>query len=109
MKPVIILPEQWDRVWEEIKRREKPSTFLSRNKMREVMGFTNRNHEGYVDKDKALRNSTNDEWFDLEWYADKEGPNTGKVWQRAVHLDFYDEQKRVMFLLKYGDCIGNRD
>ena len=84
-----MLPEQWDRVWEEIKKREKPSTFLSRTKMRETLGFTNRDHEEYVDGC--------DIWNGNLWINDR------KVCQHTVRLDFYDEQKRVMFLLKYGD------
>ena len=87
-----MLPEQWEHVWEEIKKREKPSTFLSRSKMRETLGFTNRDHDEYVDREKAIRKVDRDPQF-----------NDQKVYQRTVRLDFYDEQKRVMFLLKYGD------
>jgi hypothetical protein len=102
MKPVVMLPEQWETVRQAMQHREKPSTILSRNKMREVLGFTERFHDEYVNRDKVLR-SVDDGW--LPW-ADTVGPNAGKVHQRTVHLDFYDEQKRVMFLLKYGDYIG---
>jgi hypothetical protein len=101
MKPVVMLPEQWEYVWQEMKKREKPSVMLSRTKRREVLGFTDRTHEEYVTRDKVLR-SIADNW--VSW-ADTVGPNAGKVHQRTVHLDFYDEQKRVMFLLKYGDYI----
>ena len=101
MKPVVMLPEQWDRVWKEIKKREKPSTWLSRTKMRETLGFTNRDHDEYIDRDKAIRKSDRDSWFDLDLMI-----NDRKVFQHTVRLDFYDEQKRVMFLLKYGDYIN---
>jgi hypothetical protein len=107
MKPVVMLPEQWETVREAMQQREKPSTILSRSKMREVLGFTDRIHEEYVSSDKALRNKADDDWFSLAW-ADSIGPNAGKVFQRTVHLDFYNEQKRVMFLLKYGDYIGEK-
>jgi hypothetical protein len=102
MKPVVMLPEHWNNVQIAMQTREKPSVMLSRTKRREVLGFTERFHEEYVTRDNVLR-SYSDNW--LPW-ADTVGPNAGKVHQRTVHLDFYDEQKRVMFLLKYGDYIG---
>ena len=95
MKPVVMLPEQWERLYEEIKKREKPSTWLVRNKMRETLGFTNRDHDEYVDREKAIRKVDRDPRF-----------NDQKVLQHTVRLDFYDEQKRVMFLLKYGDHLN---
>jgi hypothetical protein len=98
MKPVIMLPEQWEPVWEEIKKREKPSTFLSRTKMREVLGFTVRTHEEWVEEDDVPESY-------IETYNDIFGTDTFKRptrYERTVRLDFYDEQKRLMFLLKYG-------
>ena len=68
-------PNQWVTVLETIKQREKPSVYLSRGKMKEVLGFTVRDHREYV--------------------KDSSG--------HTVRLDFYDEQKRTMFLLKYGN------
>lgn len=79
-KPVIMTPDEWKLVWESIKKNEKPSVFLSRNKMKEKLGFVNRNH--------------------TEWVRDGDY-DAGFV--TMVCLDFYDEQKRVMFLLKYGN------
>lgn len=103
MKPVVMLPEQWDRVWEEIKKREKPSTILSRSKMREVLGFTNRVHEEHATRDQLLRTVSDQEWDHMIWFSTVGDRET--VFQRTVHLDFYDEHKRVMFLLKYGDYL----
>ena len=83
MKPVIIEESKWTEIYQEIKRREKPSTYLSREKMREVLGFTVRRHVAYSPQYSELYEET----FDPV----------------RIHLDFYDEQKRIMFLLKYGD------
>lgn len=73
-------PGEWDAVLEKIKVREKPSTYLIRSKMKEVLGFTVRVHR---DNDK----SDPYEYF----------------YKTTVRLDFYDEAKRTMFLLKYGN------
>jgi hypothetical protein len=103
MKPLIITERQWERIWESIKTRERPSTILIRGKMREVLGFTDRVHEEYVFRDRLLRTVSDKEWENLTMF--RSDPVGEKVFQRTVHLDFYDEQKRVMFLLKYGDHL----
>ena len=87
---------QWSSIFTEIKKREKPSTYLSRNKMREVLGFTTRNHNEWVKVDTTNRQ-------EMDWDIDAEGWFKDRVHRETVHLDFYDEQKRTMFLLKYGN------
>lgn len=100
MKALIMTHEQWNRVFDEIKKRERPSTYLSREKMKQVLGFTHRNHEEWVKReDITAEQDPDDDWLLSErggWYE-------GKKYQNTVHLDFYDEQKRTMFLLKYGN------
>lgn len=100
-RAVILTTYQWANIQEEIKKRERPSVILSRNKMREVLGFTPRHHEEWVKFEEAKTRDPNDEWL----YEGAQGYFAGKKHQRTVHLDFYDEQKRTMFLLKYGDWI----
>ena len=98
-KPVVMLPEQWANVLAMIKQREKPSVYLSRNKMKDVLGFTVRDHREYVKDPDYVRPPEDGEWFNIVpmgWYE-------GKMNVHTVRLDFYDEQKRTMFLLKYGN------
>jgi hypothetical protein len=98
-KPVVMQPEQWSIVLAEIKKREKPSVYLSRNKMKEILGFTVRDHREYVKDPNYIKLPDNGEWFSTNiegWYE-------GKTSKHTVCLDFYDEQKRTMFLLKYGN------
>lgn len=98
-KPVIMTPSQWNVVLERIKQREKPSVYLSRSKMKEVLGFTVRDYREYVKDHEYVRTPDSGEWFDfgpLGWFE-------GKKSEHTVRLDFYDEQKRTMFLLKYGN------
>jgi hypothetical protein len=97
-KPVVMRPEQWGTVLEHIKQREKPSVYLSREKMKETLGFTVRDHREYVKDPNYVKSPSRGEWHDLElgWYE-------GKTNVHTVRLDFYDDQKRTMFLLKYGN------
>ena len=100
MKPIVMTPGEWDKILEKIKSREKPSVYLSRTKMKAVLGFTVRAHQEYVkDPDYVRRPQDDDKWFNMEpggWYE-------GKKHMTTVHLDFYDEEKRTMFLLRYGN------
>jgi hypothetical protein len=99
MKPIVMLPEQWSCLLEKIKQKEKPSVYLSRSKMREVLGFTVRDHREYVKDTNYVKLPDGGEWFNMQgsgWYE-------GKVHEHTVRLDFYDEKKRTMFLLKYGN------
>ena len=85
--------EQWAQIYQEIKRREKPSTYLTRNKMKDVLGFTVREHREYVDDVESYPYMRDD------WIQEFGKP---KRCEFTIRLDFYDEQKRLMFLLKYG-------
>jgi hypothetical protein len=92
-------PRQWAAILERIKQKEKPSVYLSRTKMKEVLGFTVRDHREYVKDPDYVRRPQDDEWYNMEpagWFE-------GKTNVHTVRLDFYDEQKRTMFLLKYGN------
>lgn len=98
-KPVVMLPYHWQHILEKIKKNEKPSVWLSRSKMKEVLGFTVRNHEEWVKVEDAKDHDPDNDWLHLDmggWYS-------GKTHEYTVRLDFYDEAKRTMFLLKYGN------
>jgi hypothetical protein len=47
-KPVILEPADWQTILEKIKKKEKPSVYLSRSKMKEVLGFTVRDFREYI-------------------------------------------------------------
>jgi hypothetical protein len=99
MKPVVMSPSEWESVLDKIKQREKPSVYLSRTKMKTVLGFTVRDHREYVKDPEYVRPPDDGQWFniiDLGWYE-------GKRSEHTVRLDFYNEEKRTMFLLKYGN------
>lgn len=82
MKPLILNIKQWAKIHSEIKDNYPPSVTLSRAKMRKTLGFTPREH--------------------VEWV--NEGNNISRCITR-IYIDFFDDQQRTMFLLKYSDYI----
>lgn len=77
-KPLVLTTDNWAKLRFRLKQEYKPSVMLSRSKMRDVLGFTDRLHRSY---------------------DEQTGSHT------HVCLDFYNEPKRTMFLLKYGDYV----
>ncbi len=81
MKPIVLSKDKWFTLRQEIDRTHPKSVTMVRWKMREVLGFTVREHR--------------------EWREDY----VELVPRTMIHLDFYDDSKRTFFLLKYGDWI----
>lgn len=90
-KPLVLSEAQWLKIYNHIAQTYPPSVLLIRNRMKEVLGFTSRTHEEWVDQLVDIK--------DIRY-------NT-KYCVKSIHLDFYNEPKRTMFLLKYSDIIGN--
>ena len=101
----------WWKIREKLHVDHPPSHFL-RTKMKEKLGFTVREHTvWHVNKD-----------FDREYAAYEEAklrndemnlllslpPERGRQ-QTEIHLDFYSENKRTMFLLKYAEELSKDD
>jgi hypothetical protein len=90
MKPIVLEEEQWLKLRHHLYQTQPRSVMLTRWKMREVLGFTDRLH--------------------TEWIANKPNRYGGMGYtQRQVHLDFFDEAKRTFFLLKYTDWLRDED
>jgi hypothetical protein len=90
-KPVVLSEASWLKIYNQIAKEHPPGVLLIRNRMREVLGFTSRTHE---------------EWFEHDVKGDRRnvGYNT-KYCVKTIHLDFYNEPKRIMFLLKYSEYL----
>ena len=82
MKALVLTREQWRKIKIEISKSHPRSVLMIRWKMKEVLGFTPREHR--------------------EWREDY----VELVPRTMIHLDFFDEAKRTMFLLKYTDIIN---
>ncbi len=77
MKPVKLSQDAWYKLKTKLQEDHPKSVVMVRWKMKEVLGFTPREHK--------------------EWGMGYQ--------QRQIHLDFFDESKRTFFLLRYGDYI----
>ena len=89
MKPIVLTEQTWMKIRYQLIQTHPKSVMLTRWKMREVLGFTDRLHTDWV-------NGVN-KWGGIGFE------------RREIHLDFFDEVKRTFFLLKYGDYIDSKD
>ena len=79
MRTVKLSQDTWLKIYNDIAQNYPHSVLLIRAKMRSVLGFTSRTHR--------------------EWDA-------GVVnLIEQIHLDFFDERKYTMFLLKYSEYL----
>jgi hypothetical protein len=85
MRPVILNVEQWKTIRTELQTEHPKTVFMLRDKMKRVLGFTVREHKAWVPKLDG-------------GYSDYQ-----------IHLDFFSENKRTMFLLKFSEVIGKQD
>lgn len=88
-KSVVLSEKAWAKINNHIAQNYPLSVLLIRNKMREALGFTARTHE---------------EWIERKVDPRDVGYRT-KYCIKTIHLDFYNEPKRTMFLLKYSEYL----
>ena len=82
VKAIKLSNSQWYNICKELHTAYPKSVLALRSRMRNVLGFTSRNHREFI--------------FD-RGYVD------------SVYLDFYSEHKRTMFLLKYAEFINREN
>jgi hypothetical protein len=80
-KPIVLSLDKWTKLHTRLANDNHPSVMLIREKMKVVLGFTVREHNEWVIK-----------------------PDGG-YGEHSIRLDFYNEPKRTMFLLKYGEYL----
>ena len=85
MKSIVLTVGQWKTIRSELQTEHSKTVFMLREKMKRVLGFTVREHNEWIIKPDG-------------GYGDHQ-----------IHLDFYSEKKRTMFLLKFSEVIGNKD
>ena len=79
IKSVVLLESDWETLLAQLRIDHPLSVTLIREKMRRVLGYT-------------VRDGHYTDLYDL--YS-----------TRIVYLDFFDEKKKIMFLLRYSDLI----
>lgn len=82
IKSISISLEKWDLLKERLKKDYNPNILLIRDRTREVLGFVERTHR----------------FFDGNSY-----------WTHKIYLDFYNEQKKTMFILRYSEYLSKDD
>jgi hypothetical protein len=81
MKPVVLSVSQWQSIRAELHTEYPKSVFMLKDKMRKVLGFTVREHS--------------------EWIVKPDGGHS----DHSIRLDFYNERKYTMFLLKFSEYM----
>lgn len=85
MKPIVLSVSQWQTIRAELQTEHSKTVFMLRDKMKRILGFTVREHKAWVPKPDG-------------GYSDYQ-----------IHLDFYSDKKRTLFLLKFSEVIGKQD
>lgn len=75
-KPIKISTKNWEKLLDRLRQDYPPSVTMIRQKMKSKLGFVPRDHLLY------------DDYFTT-----------------VVYLDFYDEPKKTMFILKYSEYL----
>ena len=91
-KHIVLTEGQWAKVYDIIAKTYPHSVLLIRDRMKEVLGFTVRRHR---------------EWVRYDGWDHDYVPR--HLYVEQIHLDFYNEPKRTMFLLRFSEIIGERD
>lgn len=99
MSTLKLTPKQWRSIRDELHKEYPKSVFMLKKKMREVLGFTVREHGEWIKVDPQ---PPGPDWLDTSqdgWYRDKKH-------EFSIRLDFYNERKYTMFLLKYSEYLN---
>lgn len=96
MKPIKLTPAKWAHLKTRLEKDYSPSVTKIRWKMKEVLGFTTRDHQEFI------------RYWDHSTPAQRANGDHG--YKDSVYLDFFDDAKRTLFMLKYSEYFdGARD
>jgi hypothetical protein len=79
-KPIVLSQDKWYKLKNRLTNDYSPSVMMLSYRMKDKLGFTVREHR---------------EWTEQSGYI------------TDIRLDFYNESKRTMFLLKYSEYLDN--
>lgn len=89
MRAVVLTKEQWRAIRRELQTEHPKTVFMLRDKMKRILGFTVREHRAWIDKPEVTGDDYNHGYYQFQ-----------------IHLDFYSEKKRTMFLLKFSEIVS---
>ena len=108
MKTLKLQTKTWHLIQASMRKEYCPSFFF-REKMKNKLGFTVREHNAWIENKNYHK-----ECRDYQHAQDSENPvdillslppSRGTM-RTEIHLDFYSENKRTMFLLKYSEELA---
>lgn len=99
MKAVKISKLKWLILLEQLHKDYPSSVLAIRDKTKRVLGFTSRAHREWI------ANPNYDELMKQYGAETIYPPDKGR-YVDMVHLDFYSEEKRTFFLLKYSEFLS---
>jgi hypothetical protein len=102
MSTLKLTVEQWRRIRADLHTEHPKTVFMIKDKMKRVLGFTVREHSEWVEDNV----SDDKDGFDLFSVMPQEGWYKGKRHEHSIRLDFYNERKYTMFILKYSEYLN---
>ena len=96
--------DQWRKIRTDLHTEHPKSVFMLKDKMRKVLGFTVREHNEWVENRLKSADEV-DDWLSTisdGWFKDKNH-------EYSIRLDFYNERKYTMFILKYSEFLNGRN
>jgi len=89
MTTIKLEEHEWQAIKADLEKRYPKSVMLVRTKMKSELGFTVREHRGWI----------KDPNYDPQYAFGSEYDS--KIYKVSIHLDFYSEGAATMFRLKY--------
>ena len=109
MSTLKLKPRVWQRIRADLHTEHPKSVFMIRDRMKDVLGFTVREHAGY--RPRTARELKEYDLSDnIRYDTEKDRKfHRENVHEHAICLDFYNERKYTMFLLKFSEFLDGRD
>ena len=107
MKTLKLQTKTWHAIQARMRKEYRPSFFF-RDNMKNKLGFTVREHHAWIenkDYDREVKEHYQT-WSSSELKMLLSVPPEKGRLQTEIHLDFYSENKRTMFLLKYSEELA---
>jgi len=99
---------QWRTIRAELHKEHPKTVFMIRDKMKRVLGFTVREHSGY--RPRTVRELEDYDRSDNIWHETEKDRKFYRenIQDHFIALDFYNERKYTMFLLKFSEILGKK-
>lgn len=106
MSTLKLSTSQWRTIRAELHKEHPKTVFMLRDKMKRVLGFTVREHSGY--RPRTARELAEYDLSDnIRYETEKENRfYRENINEHFICLDFYNERKYTMFLLKFSEFIN---